>query len=167
MEGNQLLVTATPTIMALPGMVNYNEYYNTDSTQTMWHLRRDISIGRSQGQMYMTTDGILVFRWGGLKVDGWVLGACCRCGLILCVVCNLGADTAHVCGCVLGGVQGAAWHSMYGRRYGPHLLQPTHNCCPHCCLVLVHHTGCTASACLARQPTASWRTTCVSRTTAM
>lgn len=63
-EGNQLLLTATPQIIAIPGVVNYHEYYNLDSTPTTWALRRDISLGRSTGQMFMTTDGILIFRWG-------------------------------------------------------------------------------------------------------
>lgn len=61
-EGNQLLLTATPQIIAIPGVVNYHEYFNVDSTPTTWALRRDISLGRSQGQMFMTTDGILIFR---------------------------------------------------------------------------------------------------------
>jgi len=61
-EGNQLVLTATPQIIAIPGVVSYSEYYNLDSTPTTWALRRDISLGRSRGQMFMTTDGILIFR---------------------------------------------------------------------------------------------------------
>lgn len=61
-EGDQLILTATPNIIAIPGVMNYHEYFKTDSTLTSWALRRDISLGRSQGQMFMTTDGILIFR---------------------------------------------------------------------------------------------------------
>lgn len=61
-SANQLLLTASPTLLAIPGVVNYTEYFNKDSTLTTWTLRRDIHIGRTQGQMFMTTDGILIFR---------------------------------------------------------------------------------------------------------
>lgn len=42
--------------------MSYSEYFNVDSTRAHWALRRDISLGRSEGQMFMTTDGILIFR---------------------------------------------------------------------------------------------------------
>jgi hypothetical protein len=42
--------------------MSYSEYFNSDSSKAHWALRRDISLGRSEGQMFMTTDGILIFR---------------------------------------------------------------------------------------------------------
>lgn len=71
-EGHQLVLTASPNIIAIPGIANYHEYYNLDSTKSHWALRRDISLGRSEGQMFMTTDGILIFRWA----RGCWWGAC-------------------------------------------------------------------------------------------
>jgi hypothetical protein len=62
MEGSQLVLTATPSIIAIPGVMSYSEYFNSDSSKAHWALRRDISLGRSEGQMFMTTDGILIFR---------------------------------------------------------------------------------------------------------
>lgn len=61
-EGKQLLLTASPNIIAIPGVANYHEYFNLDSTREHWALRRDISLGRSEGQLFMTTDGILIMR---------------------------------------------------------------------------------------------------------
>ncbi|KAF8062064.1 hypothetical protein HT031_004324 [Scenedesmus sp. PABB004] len=60
--GNQLLLHAQPTIMAIPGIVNYTEYYNKDQSPESWTLRRDIKVGKTTGQMFMTTDGLLIFR---------------------------------------------------------------------------------------------------------
>eukprot|EP00879_Flechtneria_rotunda_P003513 GHRR01003744.1.p1 GENE.GHRR01003744.1~~GHRR01003744.1.p1 ORF type:complete len:387 (+),score=108.88 GHRR01003744.1:675-1835(+) len=62
--GQQLLLHATPDLAVLPGVVNYTEYYNKDSSPCSWTLRRDIKIGRTTGQMFMTTDGVLIFRYG-------------------------------------------------------------------------------------------------------
>jgi hypothetical protein len=39
--------------------------------------RRDIKIGKTMGQMYMTTDGVLIFRWG------WWTGVA-ACMLVTC-----------------------------------------------------------------------------------
>jgi hypothetical protein len=61
-EGKQLILTASPALIAIPGVSSYHEYFNLDSTLSHWALRRDISLGRSEGQMFMTTDGILIFR---------------------------------------------------------------------------------------------------------
>jgi hypothetical protein len=60
--GDQLLLHAQPTLLAIPGIVNYTEYYNKDQSPSNWTLRRDIKIGKTMGQMYMTTDGVLIFR---------------------------------------------------------------------------------------------------------
>lgn len=60
--GEQLLLHATPTIVAVPGIVNYTEYYNKDNSTASWTLRRDIKIGKTVGQMFMTTEGLLIFR---------------------------------------------------------------------------------------------------------
>ncbi|KAF6263068.1 hypothetical protein COO60DRAFT_1699000 [Scenedesmus sp. NREL 46B-D3] len=60
--GDQLLLHAQPTVLAIPGIVNYTEYYNKDQSPSSWTLRRDIRIGKTMGQMYMTTDGVLIFR---------------------------------------------------------------------------------------------------------
>jgi hypothetical protein len=62
--GDQLLLHAQPTLLAIPGIVNYTEYYNKDQSPSHWTLRRDIKIGKTMGQMYMTTDGVLIFRCG-------------------------------------------------------------------------------------------------------
>jgi hypothetical protein len=59
----QMQLTATPSFMAIPGAVSYCEFFNTDSTPAHWALRRDIRLGRTEGQMFMTTDGILIFRF--------------------------------------------------------------------------------------------------------
>jgi hypothetical protein len=61
-EGKQLVLTARPNIIAIPGVMDYSEYFELNSTKAHWALRRDISLGRSEGEMYMTTDGILIFR---------------------------------------------------------------------------------------------------------
>lgn len=60
--GSQLLLHAQPTLLAIPGIVNYTEYYNKDQSPSHWTLRRDIKIGKTMGQMFMTTDGVLIFR---------------------------------------------------------------------------------------------------------
>lgn len=72
------MLTATPSIIAIPGVMNYHEYYNVDSTRAHWALRRDISLGRSEGQMFMTTDGILVFRWVRGSAQGFRLRCATR-----------------------------------------------------------------------------------------
>lgn len=61
-EGDQLLLTAQPALPLVPGLAAYTEYYNKDGSPASWTLRRDVSIGKTTGQMFMTTDGILIFR---------------------------------------------------------------------------------------------------------
>lgn len=61
-EGNQMLLHATPTLLAIPGIVNYTEYYNKDQSPASWTLRRDIKVGKTTGQMFMTEDGLLILR---------------------------------------------------------------------------------------------------------
>jgi len=61
-EGDQLLLIAQPGLPVMPGLAAYTEYYNKDSSLSSWTLRRDVSIGKTTGQMFMTTDGILIFR---------------------------------------------------------------------------------------------------------
>eukprot|EP00878_Enallax_costatus_P000460 GHUV01000552.1.p1 GENE.GHUV01000552.1~~GHUV01000552.1.p1 ORF type:complete len:402 (+),score=80.93 GHUV01000552.1:142-1347(+) len=58
----QMLLHATPTIIAIPGVMNYTEYFNKDHTPASWTLRRDIRVGKTVGQMFMTTDGLLILR---------------------------------------------------------------------------------------------------------
>lgn len=42
---------------------SYYEAYPLDSAPGTWTMRRDIpTLGRSRGQLFMTTDNILVFR---------------------------------------------------------------------------------------------------------
>lgn len=62
----QMQLTAAPDILAFPGVVAYTEVFNTDSSLNLWGMRRDVRLGRTRGQMFMTTDGILIFRcaWG-------------------------------------------------------------------------------------------------------
>lgn len=60
---NQMLLHATPNLAAVPGVVNYTEYFNKDNSTASWTLRRDIKLGKTVGQMFMTTDGLLILRY--------------------------------------------------------------------------------------------------------
>jgi hypothetical protein len=86
--GNQLLLHAQPTLLAIPGIVNYTEYYNKDQSPSNWTLRRDIKIGKTMGQMYMTTDGVLIFRYVCSRQEVWCLGFCVCCGDGMAVLCE-------------------------------------------------------------------------------
>jgi hypothetical protein len=60
--GHQMLLHAAPTLIAVPGVVNYTEYFNKDNSTASWALRRDIKFGKTVGQMFMTTEGLLILR---------------------------------------------------------------------------------------------------------
>eukprot|EP00878_Enallax_costatus_P001423 GHUV01001573.1.p1 GENE.GHUV01001573.1~~GHUV01001573.1.p1 ORF type:complete len:362 (+),score=102.12 GHUV01001573.1:561-1646(+) len=61
--GNQMLMHASPSLPGIPSAItNYTEYYNLDQTPSNWCLRRDLRVGKTIGQMFMTTSGILILR---------------------------------------------------------------------------------------------------------
>jgi hypothetical protein len=46
-----------------PGLPRYTETYDkTNATEPSWAMRRDLRIGSTSGQIYMTTDGMLILR---------------------------------------------------------------------------------------------------------
>eukprot|EP00878_Enallax_costatus_P036011 GHUV01040284.1.p2 GENE.GHUV01040284.1~~GHUV01040284.1.p2 ORF type:complete len:147 (+),score=33.50 GHUV01040284.1:337-777(+) len=61
--GNQFVMHATPSLPGIPSAITkYTETYNKDQTPSSWNMRRDIRVGKTVGQMFMTTDGILILR---------------------------------------------------------------------------------------------------------
>eukprot|EP00878_Enallax_costatus_P019118 GHUV01020158.1.p2 GENE.GHUV01020158.1~~GHUV01020158.1.p2 ORF type:complete len:116 (+),score=27.41 GHUV01020158.1:472-819(+) len=58
-----MLMHASPSLPGIPSAItNYTEYYNLDQTPSNWCLRRDLRVGKTIGQMFMTTSGILILR---------------------------------------------------------------------------------------------------------
>jgi hypothetical protein len=57
-------------VVAVPGCLpaafaNLGEYvepFNLDGTDSHWNIRRDLRIGRMVGQVFQTTDDILIVR---------------------------------------------------------------------------------------------------------
>jgi hypothetical protein len=58
------LVALPAWLPAALASFSYYEAYPLDSSSGTWTMRRDIpTLGRSRGQIFMTTDNILIFRW--------------------------------------------------------------------------------------------------------
>ncbi len=61
--GDQVLMHVNPSLPGIPAAITkYTEYYNKDQSPNSWAMRRDIRVGKTVGQMYMTTDGMLILR---------------------------------------------------------------------------------------------------------
>lgn len=68
----QFTITVKPGVFSLVGsLALYTETFNKDGSINEWRgARRDLNIGRSFGQMYMTDDNRLVLRYdSGLYDD--------------------------------------------------------------------------------------------------
>jgi len=64
-DKKQLEMSATPSFLPrIPGlpMDAYCEYFNMDGSDSHWNMRRDLRLGKHIGQLYMTTDDILIMR---------------------------------------------------------------------------------------------------------
>jgi len=55
-------VTVKPRFMP-PGLPRYTETYDkSNATEPSWSMRRDLRLGSTSGQIFMTTDGMLILR---------------------------------------------------------------------------------------------------------
>lgn len=55
-------VTVKPAFLP-PGLPRYTETYDkSNATEPCWSMRRDLRLGTTSGQIFMTTDGMLVLR---------------------------------------------------------------------------------------------------------
>lgn len=46
-----------------PGLPRYTETYDkSNATEPSWSMRRDLRLGSTSGQIFMTTDGMLILR---------------------------------------------------------------------------------------------------------
>lgn len=55
-------VMVKPTFVP-PGLPRYTELYDkTMATEPSWPMRRDLRLGSTRGQIYMTTEGLLILR---------------------------------------------------------------------------------------------------------
>jgi hypothetical protein len=56
------VVTVKPRFMP-PGLPRYTETYDkSNTTEPCWSMRRDLRLGTTSGQIFMTTDGMLILR---------------------------------------------------------------------------------------------------------
>ena len=99
----ELHMCARPRVLAIPGLVTYDEHFSKKPGETTtWLMRRDVKPGRSYGQVYYTTTGVMVMRvmvkglfsqrveWiteeymvleeGGKCIVARQCGLCCRTG---------------------------------------------------------------------------------------
>jgi hypothetical protein len=67
-------VMVKPTFVP-PGLPRYTELYDkTMATEPSWPMRRDLRLGSTSGQIYMTTEGLLILRalskplWGNIDI---------------------------------------------------------------------------------------------------
>lgn len=61
--GDQVLMHVNPSLPGIPSAITkYTEYYNKDQSPNSWAMRRDIRVGKTVGQMFSTTDGLLILR---------------------------------------------------------------------------------------------------------
>lgn len=60
-DGN-FTVTVKPAFLP-PGLPRYTETYDkSNATEPSWPLRRDLRLGSTSGNIYITTDGVLILR---------------------------------------------------------------------------------------------------------
>ena len=62
-----VVLTAKPRSIPLGPLSRYVETFAKDGSPTSWNLRRDVRFGRSEGQVFFTACGALIFRW----LRGW------------------------------------------------------------------------------------------------
>lgn len=124
-----------------PGLGRYCEYYNKDGSESSWGMRRDMQPGRSFGRMYMTTCGMLVFRWGAGSgsgsggAQGGRAGVayghtCCHPACIGCPSWWLGCAPAYAAA--------PAGSVLYAQCAVPHVLCNCSSMLTPSCLPLLH-----------------------------
>jgi hypothetical protein len=58
----ELVVVPAIVPAALASLSEYVEAFNLDGSDSHWNMRRDMKLGRTIGQVFQTTDDILITR---------------------------------------------------------------------------------------------------------